>query len=68
MSKYNALWEYVISRDEASFTLIFDEIQNVCGIPIDHSFLNYKKDLEAYGYKVGKISLKNQTVTCERMA
>ncbi len=67
MSKYNALWEYVKSRDEVGFTLTFDEVQNVCGIPIDHSFLNYKKELEAYGYKVGKISLKNQTVAFERM-
>ena len=68
MSKYNALWEYVKNKGDANFTLTFDEIQNVCGIPIDHSFLNFKKELEAYGYKVGKISLKNQTVTFERMA
>lgn len=68
MSKYHALWEYVKNKGEASFTLTFDEIQNVCGIPIDHSFLNFKKELEAYGYMVGKISLKNQTVAFERMA
>ena len=34
----------------------------ICGFPIDHSFLNCKKELEAYGYQVGKISMKNQTV------
>lgn len=28
------------------------------GFEIDHSFLDCKKELEEYGYKVGKISLK----------
>ena len=31
-------------------------------LPIDHSFLTYKKELIEYGYKVGKISMKEQTV------
>ena len=34
----------------------------VVGIDIDHSFLNYKKELTQYGYQVGKISLKEKTV------
>jgi len=42
--------------------LTFDEIENVSGIKIDHSFLNYKKELLAYGFQVGKISLKEKTV------
>ncbi len=67
MSKYNALWEYVKNKGEACFTLTFDDIHTICGIPIDHSLLNYKKELEAYGYTVGKISLKNQTVAFERL-
>ena len=29
-------------------------------LPIDHSFLTYKKELIEYGYKVGKISMKEQ--------
>lgn len=41
---------------------IFAEIQEVAGIAIDHSFLNYKKELAQYGYQVGKISLKDKTV------
>jgi hypothetical protein len=32
------------------------------GFEIDHSFLNYKKELTEYGYQVGKISLKGKTV------
>lgn len=62
MSKYNQLWEYVQKRNEDTFTLTFSEIEEISGIPIDHSFLNYKKELLEYGYQVGKISLKEKTV------
>lgn len=62
MSKYNRLWEYVQKNGGQSFQLTFDEIQNIAGLPIDHSFLKYKKELTDYGYRVGKISMKEQTV------
>ncbi len=62
MSKYTALWEYVRERGDASFKLTFDEISKIAGVPLDHSFLNYKKELAAYGYQLGKISMKEQTV------
>ena len=62
MSKYNALWKYVQQNGNQSFKLTFDEIKDIAGIPIDHSFLQYKKELMEYGYQVGKISLKEQTV------
>lgn len=62
MSKYDALWEYVQKNGSPSFRLTFEEIQNIAGIPIDHSFLKFKKELPAYGYQVGKISMKEQTV------
>lgn len=62
MSKYNALWEYVQKNGKESFRLTFEEIQDIAGIPIDHSFLQYKKELADYGYQVGKISMKEQTV------
>ena len=42
--------------------LSFGEVQQICGFPIDHSFLNCKKELKAYGYQVSKISMKKQTV------
>ena len=45
-----------------SFKLTFEEIQNIAGIAIDHSFLKYKKELIDYGYEVEKISMKEQTV------
>lgn len=67
MSKYNALWEYVKSSGVQSLKLSFDEIQAVAGVPIDHSFLNFKKELTEYGYRVGKISMKEQTVNFEKL-
>ncbi len=63
MSKYNALWEYVQKNGNPSIKLSFTEIHDIAGIGIDHSFLTYKKELAQYEYKVGKISLKEQTVT-----
>ncbi len=63
MSKYNKLWEYVHNQNEETLKLTFDEIAQVSGVPIDHSFLNYKKELLEYGYKVDKISIKQQTVS-----
>ena len=62
MSKYNSLWEYIQKNGGSSFKMTFEEIQNIAGIPIDHSFLKYKKELTEYGYEVGKISMKEQTV------
>lgn len=67
MSKYDRLWEYIKEEGRISFMLSFAEIEQIAGLPIDHSFLTYKKELLEYGYKVGKISLKNQTVVFERM-
>ena len=67
MGKYNALWEYVQKTEKESFRLTFEEIQDIAGIPIDHSFLKYKKELTDYGYQVGKISMKEQTVIFNRM-
>ena len=50
------------SNGSPSFKLTFEEIQNIAGIPIDHSFLKYKSELAEYGYQVGKISMKERTV------
>lgn len=49
-----------------SLKLTFDEIQNIAGVPIDHSFLNFKKELADYGYQVGKISMKEKSVSFEK--
>lgn len=67
MSKYDSLWEYVQKKGSQSFKLTFEEIQDIVGIPLDHSFLNYKKELTEYGYQVGKISMKEKTVIFDKV-
>ncbi|MEA4871846.1 MAG: hypothetical protein VB076_03420 [Synergistaceae bacterium] len=62
MSKYDPLWEHIRNNDRDTLRLSFEEIEKIAGVAIDHSFLNYKKELLDHGYQVGKISLKNQTV------
>lgn len=67
MSKYNALWEYIKNSGEDELALSFDEITKIAETPVDHSFLNYKKELTAFGYAVEKISLKNSTVRFKKL-
>ena len=62
MSKYNLLWEYIQGSEEKALTLSFLQIEQIAGVPIDHSFLKYKKELGEYGWQVDKISMKNETV------
>lgn len=62
MSKYNPLWNYIKENKQASYKLTFAEIKEILDFDIDHSFLNYKKELKDYGYEVGKISLKEKTI------
>ena len=45
MSKYELLWNWIRENGTGSFKLTFDEIEKIAGIPIDHSFLNCKKEL-----------------------
>ena len=68
MSKYDALWDFVQSNNSARIKLTFDEIREIIGIEIDHSYLNYKKELVSYGYQVGKISLKEKTVIFNKIS
>ena len=62
MSKYEVLWNYIKDNNEESYTLTFAEVEKLLGFKLDHSFLNYKKELLEYGYEVLNISLKNKTI------
>ena len=66
MSKYQPLWEHIQTIDAEKLSLSYEELQSILGFPIDHSFLNYKKELPDYGWNVKKISMKEQTVHFER--
>lgn len=67
MSKYDPLWNWIKENGTVSFKLTYSEIEKIAGVPIDHSFLTYKKELLDYGYKIGKISMKEQTVAFEKV-
>lgn len=66
MSKYDKLWDYVAAQEGDALDLSFDEIGEIAGVALDHSFLNFKKELLPLGWQVGKISMKNQIVHFER--
>lgn len=50
--KFSALWAYVGSQSGEFVSLSFEEIEKIAGMPIDHSFLTYKKILNG---SVGKL-------------
>lgn len=60
MSKYEPLWEYIKDNQEEGYNLTYEEIRNILGFDIDHSFLTYKKELLEYGYEITKISIKEK--------
>lgn len=64
MSKYQPLWEYI--SENGALEVTFLQIKNVLGFEIDHSFLSYKRELEIFGYKVKKISMKEQKIFIEK--
>lgn len=68
MSKYNSLWQWIQDNNTDNFKLTFEEIEKVSGISIDHSFLTYKKELMDYGFKVSKISMKENLVYFEKLS
>ena len=66
MHSYQPLWEWLARRNGETVTLTFSEIAGIAGVPMNHSFLNEKKELTAYGWRVDKISLKAKTVAFEK--
>ena len=67
MSKYEHLWKWIRDNGTDSFKLTYAEIEEITGVTIDHSFLKYKKELLEYGFCVGKISMKEETVMFQRV-
>ena len=66
MSKYDPLWKWINENKTDNFQLTYAEIESIAGVPIDHSFLTFKKELLQYGFQVAKISIKEKTVDFER--
>ncbi len=67
MSKYEPLWKYLKDNNKEKYILSYEEIKNIIGFQIDHSFLTYKKEAKEYGYEVGKISMKEKTVIFKKI-
>ena len=67
MSKYEKLWDYIVSANKSELNLSFSLIEEILGFLIDHSFLKYKKELESYGYLVSKILLKEKSVLIKKI-
>lgn len=67
MSKYEPLWKYLEDNNKEKYILSYEEIKNILGFQINHSFLTYKKEAKEYGYEVGKISMKERTVIFNRL-
>ncbi|MGN0739004.1 MAG: hypothetical protein ACI4LX_02410 [Treponema sp.] len=67
MSKYEKLWLYLKTKTSQKITLTYDDIEKIAGVPLDHSFLTYKKELLDFGWRVQKISMKNKTVAFEKI-
>lgn len=67
MSKYAALWRWIAAQSGGALELSFAEIEGIAGLPLDHSFLNCKKELTDFGWKTEKISLKQQTIVSKRL-
>ena len=62
MSKYESLWNYLKSNNQDNYKLSYEEIKNILGFDLDHSFLTYKKELKKYGYEITKISIKEKFI------
>ena len=67
MSKYEPLWKYLKENNKDTYKLSYEEIKNILGFNIDHSFLTYKKGAKEYGYEVGKISMKEKTIVFNKI-
>ena len=68
MSKYEPLWKYLKEKQKDSYKLSYEEIKDILGFSIDHSFLTYKKEVLEYGYEVIKISMKEQMITFQKVS
>lgn len=67
MSKYEPLWKYLKENKKDSYLLSYEQIKEILGFEIDHSFLTYKKEAKNYGYEVGKISMKIKNIIFNKL-
>ena len=61
------MWKYIKDNEKAEYKIHYEEIRNILGFDIDHSFLKYKKELLEYGYEITKISIKEKYVLIHKI-
>jgi hypothetical protein len=67
MSKYDQLWKYIADCGQDRLMIPFSAVEKIAGVPLDHSFLRYKKELLDYGYQVDNLFLKKQQIQISRI-
>ena len=56
MSKYSKLWDYIKTQECDSLKLSYEEIEQISGCPIDHSFLTYKDNNKYYWFEYADLA------------
>ena len=46
MSQYDPIWNWIQNNGIDKFSLTYTETEKIAGLPIDHSFLKYKKRID----------------------
>lgn len=67
MSKYEPLWKFIKDNNQDTYELSFQDVYQILGFDMDHSFLTYKKELKEYGYEVTKIFLKEKKLIIKKI-
>ncbi len=67
MSKYSPLWQFLKNEGNETYQLSFEEIKEILGFEINHSFLTHKKEAKDFGFEIEKISLKQKTVKIRKI-
>ena len=47
MRQYDGLWKWIAENGQDQFKLTYAQIEELAGVPIDHSFLKFKKELKS---------------------
>jgi len=68
ISKYEPLWKYLKKNKKDNYKISFQEIKQILGFQLDHSFLTHKKEAQDYGYEVVKISLKEKNIIFNKIS
>jgi hypothetical protein len=63
MSKYKPLWKHLQDDGNPLLEFIFDEIKEIVGLDIDHTFSTYRNEVRQFGYQVVKFSVRKKRIT-----